>query len=223
MLARCPITKMRKNLPAILCFNKLDLATPEQTEELKSVYENCGCTVLFIQATDPTSLDRVKEVLAGKTTVITGPSGAGKSSLINRLAPHAHRETGEISKKIGRGKNTTRVVELLPASIAEDDPALHVTNAGLDAYSTFLVDTPGFTSLFLQDVTAEDVKEYYPEFVELAGGCRFLGCNHMAEPGCAVKAAKEAGTISRIRYQNYTEIYAELRDQRPDYKSRKKI
>ena len=143
------------------------------------------------------------KVLDHKTTVITGPSGAGKSTLINLLCPHANMETGEISRKISRGKNTTRHVELLAAG--ED---------------TFLVDTPGFTSLYLQDLQAEDLKDYYPEFTKWADGCRFNGCVHIAEPDCAVKQALERGEISPIRYRNYCELFAELKNQRPVYKKK---
>ena len=115
MLDRFLILMKQKRLPAILCFNKLDLATAEQLAELKSVYEKCGCRVMFIQTTDEESLSPLIVALSGKTTVITGPSGAGKSSLINRLCPAAHMQTGELSRKISRGKNTTRHTELLAA------------------------------------------------------------------------------------------------------------
>lgn len=110
-------------------------------------------------------------------------------------------ETGELSRKIARGKNTTRHVELLYAG--ED---------------TFLVDTPGFTSLYLQDVEADHLKDYYPEFTRYAGACRFQGCNHLMEPDCAVKKALRNGEISRIRYTSYTEIYAELKDRKAVYR-----
>ena len=149
------------------------------------------------------SLQDLEEALSGRTTVITGPSGAGKSTLINRLCPRANMETGELSRKIGRGKNTTRHVELL--------------SAGED---TFLVDTPGFTSLYLQDLEAEDLKAYYPEFVSRQDQCRFQGCNHISEPGCAVKEALKAGEISGIRYRNYTELFKELKGQRPVYRKK---
>ncbi len=205
MLDRFLIIMKEKNLPAILCFNKQDLATPDQMQELRETYEACGCKVLFISTRDPGSLPPLMDILRGKTTVITGPSGAGKSSLINTLCPHAKMETGELSKKIARGKNTTRHVELLAA---ENMP------------ETFVVDTPGFTSLYLLDTEAEEIKDYYPEFTELSGGCRFMGCNHMSEPDCAVKVAYHDGKISRIRYQNYREIFAELKDRKPVYKKK---
>ncbi|MDD5939472.1 MAG: ribosome small subunit-dependent GTPase A [Lachnospiraceae bacterium] len=200
MLDRFLIIMHRKNLPAILCFNKLDIAAKEQLDELRDTYEACGCRVLFISTRDKSSLAPLKDILLGKTTVITGPSGAGKSSLINTLCPHADMVTGELSKKIQRGRNTTRHVVLLQAGP-----------------STYLVDTPGFTSLYLQDLQAEDVKNYYPEFTPLQPKCRFQGCNHISEPDCAVKSAVKAGQISRIRYQNYTEIFAELKERKPVY------
>ncbi len=210
-LDRLLITIRQKDLPAVICFSKKDLATQKQQEELRRTYENCGCTVLFISALeagengpeqgsgeDP--LGGLRAVLRGKTTVLTGPSGAGKSTLINLLCPQANMETGGLSEKIGRGRNTTRHVELLAAD-----------------ENTYVVDTPGFTSLELRDIEAEDVREYYPEFTPFSGSCRFAGCNHMAEPGCAVKEAVRNGSISRIRYQNYTQIFTLLRDRKPVY------
>lgn len=201
MLDRFLISMDRRGIPAILCFNKQDLATKEQLSELQEVYTRCGCRLLFISTREPESMDAVRQVLAGKTTVVTGPSGAGKSSLINFLCPDANMQTGELSRKIARGKNTTRHVELLQAG-----------------ENTFLVDTPGFTSLYLQDVTAEELKNYYPEFAAYAPDCRYQGCNHLMEPGCAVKKALKEGRISRIRYTSYTEIYAELKDRKEIYR-----
>ena len=203
MLDRFLITVDRSGIPAVLCFNKIDLAQPERIEELRTVYGNSGCRVLFVTALEDQIPAELAEILQGKTTVLAGPSGAGKSSLINRLCPDANMETGELSRKTLRGRNTTRHVELL-----------HVDIKGRD---TFLVDTPGFTSLDLPDIRAEQLKDYYPEFAPYLAQCRFQGCNHMAEPGCAVKRAVEEGEISRIRYTNYTEIYETLKDRKPAY------
>ena len=200
MLDRFLITMQEKELDAILCFTKRDLATEEEIHELRETYEACGCTVLFISSFIPETLGQVKEILRGKTTVLTGPSGAGKSTLINMLCPDANMQTGELSRKIRRGKNTTRHVELLAAG-----------------ESTYLVDTPGFTSLWVQDIEPDRLHYYYPEFEKWESKCRFNGCIHINEPDCAVKAALEDGKISRIRYRNYCEIYEELRGRRPVY------
>lgn len=242
MLDRFLITMQERELDAVLCFNKRDIATQEEIEELRSTYEACGCTVLFISSFIPESLSRVREILRGKTTVLTGPSGAGKSTLINALCPAANMQTGELSRKIKRGRNTTRHVELLTV----DDAAIAAGSGGSTAEScvkpadstgstvnsgedpaggaqepsgrgTYLVDTPGFTSLWIQDIEADRLHYYYPEFAGWEPDCRFNGCVHVNEPDCAVKAALARGQISRIRYQNYCEIYEELRSRKPVY------
>ena len=200
-LDRFLITMQERELDAILCFNKRDIATEEEITELRETYEACGCTVLFISSFIPESLGQVRRILRGKTTVLTGPSGAGKSTLINTLCPSANMQTGELSRKIKRGKNTTRHVELL--SVGGED--------------TYLVDTPGFTSLWVQDIEADRLHYYYPEFAKWEPDCRFNGCIHVNEPDCAVKAALGRGEISRIRYQNYCEIYEELHSRKPVY------
>ena len=205
MLDRFLISVDRRDLPAILCFNKEDLASEEEKDLLRKAYEACGLRVLFISALESASLGPLEELLRGKTTVLTGPSGAGKSSLINRLCGEARMETGELSRKIERGRNTTRHVELLAA--------------GRD---TYLVDTPGFTSLDLEGMEAEDLAEYYAEFSPYAGSCRFDGCRHFREPDCAVKAAVESGLVSRIRYRNYTELYEELKGRKKIYRTKDK-
>ncbi len=139
----------------------------------------------------------MREVLRGKTTAIAGPSGVGKSSIINLLQPEANMETGDISHKIERGKHTTRHSELFP----------------IDGES-YIMDTPGFSSLYVNDFEKEELKYYFPEFAEYEGRCRFNGCDHVHEPGCAVKAAVKEKKIHEIRYQDYIEMYEELKKKR---------
>ena len=207
LLDRFLIMMRGQNLPVIICFNKQDIATKEEQEELTKAYEKCGYKVLFISVKEEKGLDELKALLKGKTTTLAGPSGVGKSSLLNKLVPDADMQTGELSKKIERGKNTTRHSELFFVKELSDG----------DGFDTFVIDTPGFTSLELRDVTKENLMEYYPEFEEYEPQCRFGGCSHIAEPDCGVKKALEEGKISKVRYENYKVLYDELRNARPDY------
>lgn len=200
MLDRFLITMGQTDLPAILAFNKSDIAAAGEMEELRNIYEQCGCRVLFMSTRRNGGIAELQQLLSGRTTVLAGPSGAGKSTLINLLCPQAHMETGELSRRIERGKNTTRHIELF--AVDKD---------------TYVMDTPGFTSLYLENMKAEELKEHYPEFDDYAGSCRFSGCMHMEEPGCAVKKAVAEGRIPKIRYDNYRVLYAELKDRKPVY------
>lgn len=197
LLDRFLVMMERKEIPVILCFNKEDIATDPQVTELRQIYEKCGYPLIFTSALEQKNIDRIKEVLKGKTTAIAGPSGVGKSSIINILQPRAKMETGAISQKIERGRHTTRHSELFPID-----------------ENSYIMDTPGFSSLYVNDFDKEELKYYFPEFAEYEGGCRFNGCDHVHEPGCAVKEAVEAGKIHSIRYQNYIEMYEELKSKR---------
>ena len=195
LLDRFLIRMERQNLPCIICFNKQDIASEKEREALRSAYETCGYKVLFASALANEGMDELKKLLAGKTTTVAGPSGVGKSSIINRLQPEVCMETGSISKKIERGRHTTRHSEM----IALGDGA-------------YIMDTPGFTSLRISEITKEELGVYYPEFVRFEPLCRFGGCSHISEPDCGVKAAVEDGKISRVRYENYRLLYQELKE-----------
>ena len=210
LLDRFLITMRQQDLPVIICFNKQDIATEEEQKELHDAYEKCGYKVLFVSVKEDRGLDELKKLLKGKTSTLAGPSGVGKSSLLNRLVPDADMQTGELSRKIDRGKNTTRHSELF-----------FVKDLSEDGQDTFIIDTPGFTSLEIRDVSADELMGYYPEFEEHEPFCRFGGCSHIAEPDCGVKAALEAGELSKVRYDNYRIIYKDLKNSRPDYSKKK--
>lgn len=195
LLDRFLIMMEQQDLPCIVCFNKSDIASGEERAVLRSAYETCGYRVLFISVKEKEGLGEVRSLLQGKTTAVAGPSGVGKSSLINYLYPQAAMETGEISRKIDRGKHTTRHSELF---VLDRD--------------TYIMDTPGFSSLQLFDMEKEELKDFYPEFREYEERCRFRGCMHVSEPGCGVKEALGAGKISEVRYHNYMVLYEELKN-----------
>lgn len=197
LLDRFLVSMEKQGVPAVICFNKQDMADEAEKERLCHIYENSGCKVLFACARRQEGIDRIRQFLKGKTTAVAGPSGVGKSTIVNLLAPEAQMETGEISKKIDRGKHTTRHSEIL--FVGEQ---------------TYICDTPGFTSLAVWDMEKEELKDYFREFARYEGQCRFLGCTHTHEPGCKVKEALDMGKISRQRYDNYLEMYTELKEKR---------
>lgn len=187
-----------QQVPTVICFNKIDLVRLEEVVKLQEMYEACGCKVVFTSTYDETGIDQVMEILAQKTTVLAGPSGVGKSSLTNLILPDTLdvMETGCISK-IGRGRHTTRHSEIF--YVCE---------------GTYICDTPGFTSLMVPEMEVENIRFYFSEFEQYEGTCRFNGCVHINEPDCAVKRAVEEGRISARRYQSYTEIYRERKEQK---------
>lgn len=195
LLDRFLIMMDRQNIPVIICFNKIDEASEEELSRLEQIYAGYGSQLLFISAKQKQGVDEVRALLRGQTTTVAGPSGVGKSTLINQLAPEAEMETGAISKKVDRGKHTTRHSELFRVE------------AG-----SYIFDTPGFSSLELETMEKEELRYSFPEFREYEGRCRFQGCVHYMEPGCAVKEAVEAGKINKVRYESYTACFQELQE-----------
>lgn len=197
LLDRFLVQMTYKHIPTVIGFNKCDLIDRSRREELESIYRACGYPMLFVSVKESLEMEGLKTMLNGKTTVLAGPSGVGKSSLMNWLLPEAGMETGAVSEKIKRGRHTTRHSELF--YLGEE---------------TYLFDTPGFSSLYLNDFTDETLKLYFPEFLSYEEECRFAGCNHLNEPDCGVKRALEEGKISRVRYDSYAQMYQELKEQR---------
>jgi len=184
-----------QKVPAVICFNKCDLISEEEQHQLEEIYRPAGYPVLFISAKEQIRIDDVKEILRGKTTTVAGPSGVGKSSLINQLQESHHMQTGAISTKIERGKHTTRHSEIIP--IADE---------------TYIMDTPGFSSMNVPGMEKEELWRCYPEFLLYEPYCRFQGCSHINEPDCGIKDALNSGKISSIRYENYKLLYEEMKN-----------
>lgn len=197
LLDRFLVMMAMEEIPVVICFNKADLGDGAMEEEYKKIYDGAGYEVHFISARTDLGMDQVRELLRGRTTVLAGPSGVGKSSLTNRIQPEASMETGGISRKIERGKHTTRHSELF---FVEKD--------------TYMMDTPGFSSMYTPEIEASELKEFFPEFAEFEDECRFLGCVHIGERVCGVKEAVKEGKISLSRYENYRLIYEELKQKR---------
>jgi len=196
LLDKMIVLAEHSGLDVIICFNKSDLDTNFDFETYKAIYERAGYQVVKTCAINKEGVDDLLSCLQGKINVFSGPSGVGKSSLLNAIENYAV-EIGALSEKIKRGKHTTRHSELF-----------ELTNGGI------IVDTPGFTSLSVQEVDPDDLSSYFPEFRRIAENCRFDNCYHQNEPGCEVKRAVENQEISKVRYDAYLYIFNEITEQR---------
>ena len=179
-----------QEVEVILCVNKCDL---DPAVDLVRIYENAGFTVISASAETGQGVEQLRNLLQGKLTAFTGNTGVGKSSMLNRLCPELQLATGEVSEKLGRGRHTTRHVELYRL----DD-------------ETYVADTPGFSSFDTDQmdvILKENLQYSFPDFAPYVGGCQFHDCSHRQEPGCAVREALEAGKIEKTRYDSYLKLY----------------
>lgn len=188
----------RRGIPALICFNKCDLIDEYEKAKLCKIYEPAGYEVLTVSAKNK-DISSLKERLSGKISALAGPSGAGKSTIVNLLQSQTVMETGIISKKLGRGKHTTRHAQLLKVDGMDD---------------TYIADTPGFSSFDIMEESAENLGALFPEIDRYSGECRFALCSHIKEKECGVKRALAEGLIAASRYESYSLFYEEIRSRR---------
>lgn len=189
------ITCLSKDIRPLILINKFDLDKAHLVEDLKKIYEGTGFPIIVLSKFFKESYEELRGALRGYTTAFAGQSGVGKSTILNMILDNWLMETGDISDRIQRGKHTTRHVQLF-----------RLDGGG------FIVDTPGFSSFSVSDVSHDSLEQYYPEFEECIGLCRFKGCSHTTEPDCAVSQLVHQGKLNEERYKRYIEIYRELKE-----------
>lgn len=185
----------KNGIESVIVFNKSDLG---DLTGIADVYKKSGFKVFVVSADSGEGIEELKEYLSSGFSVFTGNTGVGKSSILNRLLPNAFIETGEVSQKLGRGRHTTRHIELY--RLCE---------------GAFIADTPGFSSLSFEGagfVPAFELAFCFPDISKYADNCKFTGCTHISEKGCSVKAALENGEIEQSRYESYVTMYEEVKD-----------
>ena len=200
LLDRFIVLAERENLEIVIILTKIDLDDDNTFEKIKNIYEPCGYKVIGVSNLENKNIDKVKEELKDNTVVFAGPSGVGKSSLLNQIDSNFQLKTGDVSDKIKRGKHTTRHAELFEIK-----------------FGGMVADTPGFSSLTLDDIEDIDLKDYFIEFEDY-DDCKFGSrCIHQNEPNCAVKEAVENGEIPKERYESYIQLLNEIRQGKRRY------
>ncbi|MCQ2228858.1 MAG: ribosome small subunit-dependent GTPase A [Bacteroidales bacterium] len=180
-------------VPVVIVFNKIDRYTGNNLEELetyRALYESMGYTVIEVCAKKEIGLDKVKEVLKDKVSVVAGHSGVGKSTLINRIEPGLNLKTDDISEINNSGKHTTTHAEMHKFS-----------------FGGYVIDTPGIRGFGIANIEKEEIAHYFRDIFKVSSDCQYGNCTHLHEPGCAVKLAVEEGRLALSRYQSYVNIF----------------
>lgn len=201
LLDRMLVLLEANHIKPIIYVTKMDLADEESKTRIyktQEYYESIGYPFIFSHD-EIVDKGRIKDLIQDDVVVFMGQSGVGKSTLLNKLDSQLNLKTGETSEALGRGRHTTRHVELVPI------------------FDGYVVDTPGFSSLDLEAIQKEELAQYFPEIWEKRSQCKFRGCLHYKEPKCAVKAAVDRGEISESRYQNYLSFQSEIENRKPKY------
>ncbi|MGM0522675.1 MAG: ribosome small subunit-dependent GTPase A [Bacillota bacterium] len=202
LLDRFLVLVEKHKIEPVILLTKMDLLRGDEHEAVahyREIYEAMGYVVKSFSTEIDQDSRRLEELLAGKTTVIAGQSGVGKSSFLNQLNPNLNIKTAEISDSLGRGKHTTRHVELVPV------------------LGGHVADTPGFSSLDFAEIDLEELPKLFVDFEQYSEGCKFRGCMHMNEPKCRVKEAVDTGEIASFRYEHYQQFYEEIKQRKPRY------
>lgn len=202
LLDRFLISIEYEDIEPLIYLSKADLSVaPELIEEIATTYRKIGYTVIV--STEEKAMSNLQNLFSKRLTVFTGQSGAGKSALLNRLMPQLNLETAEISDALGRGRHTTRHVELLPVA------------------DGLVADTPGFSAINFSTITERELAKQFPEFVQASSYCRFRECLHLNEPDCEVKRQVETNDIAKSRYDNYVYFLDEIKNRKPVYKKKR--
>ncbi|WP_175988912.1 ribosome small subunit-dependent GTPase A [Bacillus sp. Marseille-Q1617] len=202
LLDRFLVLVESKDIAPLICITKMDLLQSDEINEIEEYvehYRSFGYEVVITSSKTEQGIEELSPYMKGKTSVFAGQSGVGKSTLLNVIKPELELKTAMISSHLGRGKHTTRHVELI-----------HIDNG-------LVADTPGFSSLEFTDIEVEELPQCFPEMVEASEQCKFRGCLHINEPKCAVKNAVDTGDIPSYRYDHYLTFHQEIKDRKPRY------
>ena len=202
LLDRFLVLVESNDIKPIICISKTDLISDkvfQEIQEYANIYREVGYHVLLTSTKEREGLDQLLPLLDNQISVFAGQSGVGKSSLLNTLRPDLELKTDEISTSLGRGKHTTRHVELIEVG------------------SGLVADTPGFSSLEFLTIELDELSYCFPEIYDAGANCKFRGCTHISEPKCAVRQGIEEGNIAQFRYDHYVSFFEEIKDRKPRY------